>query len=115
MSAGSLTYGFLTKTKHVSGNYFVSSKDGFKKLKSLDVKYGESITKDLLNKRLAEEDNLLIRAQESFFNLYTVGLAVFFIFKTLTKLLKHFSAVDPETSTITDLKFQQESYQVVQR
>lgn len=77
MSAGSLTYGFLTKTKDVSGNYFVSSKDGFKKLKSLDVKYDESITKDLLNKRLAEEDNLLIRAQESFFNLYTVGLAVF--------------------------------------
>ena len=79
MSAGSLTYGFLTKTKDVSGNYFVSSKDGFKKLKSLDVKYAESITKDLLNKRLAEEDNLLIRAQESFFNLYTVGLASFYI------------------------------------
>ena len=75
MSAGSLTYGFLTKTKDVSGNYFVSSKDGFKQLKSLE--YGESITKDLLNKRLAEEDNLLIRAQESFLT-YTLSAWPFF-------------------------------------
>ena len=66
MAAGSLTYGFLTKKRDVSGTYFISSTDGFKKLKPLSssiLKFGQNISRELLNKRLAKESDVLVRAQ----------------------------------------------------
>ena len=83
MAGGTLTYGFISKTKQASSLFFISSTDGFTQLDSI-----KSFHKADLNQYLSSVSDLTVRAQ----------------------LLKHFSAIVGEP--IEALSYDQISYKV---
>ena len=81
MSAGSLTYAFMSERCNDNSNFFISSTAGFK-----EISGPSSLSKEDMNIRLNTESDLTLRAQ----------------------LLRHFSEILGEK--ISQLDFTQESY-----